>query len=64
MKKVQLDNVLIEIYENEIAVTTDIIYYSTARDRFDLLNNELFTANFNLKLTSSEFAKLKEFFNF
>lgn len=62
MEKVQLDNVLIEIYENEITVITDVINYSTARDRFDLLNNELFTLNFNLKLTPSEFKKLKEFF--
>lgn len=62
MKKVQLDNVLIEIYESEITVITDVISYSTARDRFDLLNNELFTLDFNLKLTPSEFKKLKEFF--
>lgn len=62
MKKVQLDNALIEIYVSEITVITDLIHYSAARDHFDLLNNELFTASFNLKLTSSEFAKLKEFF--
>lgn len=62
MEKVTLDNAIIEISEHEITVTTPHCKYSDARDRFDLLDNELFTFNFTMLLSDTDFKVLKEVF--
>lgn len=59
MKKVILENAAIEIHKYTITVTTEHCTYSTARDKFDLLDNELFTLDFTMALSDADFKALK-----
>lgn len=59
MKQLTLENATIEIMSHTITVTTEHCTYSTARDKFDLIDNELFTLDFTMTLSEADVKTLK-----